>query len=47
MSSLKSAIILSVVLFTTLYAIKDGGLHLNEAGQYELRRCLQHAINHM
>ena len=30
-----------------LYAIQDGGLHLNEAGQYELRRCFQHAINHM
>jgi hypothetical protein len=72
MSSLKSAIILSVVLFTislvpkcviicrsykrffnkalpvrSLYAIKDDGLHLNEVGQYELRRCFQHAINHM
>jgi lysophospholipase L1-like esterase len=31
----------------SLYAINDGGLHLNEAGQYELRRCFQHAINHM
>ena len=31
----------------SLHAIKDGGLHLNEAGQYELRRCFQHAINHM
>ena len=31
----------------SLHAIKDGGLHLNEAGQCELRRCFQHAINHM
>jgi hypothetical protein len=31
----------------SLYAIKDDGLHLNEVGQYELRRCFQHAINHM
>ena len=31
----------------SLYAIKDDGLHLNEVGQYELRTCFQHAINHM
>lgn len=31
----------------SLFAFKDGGLHLNEAGQYELRQCFQHAINHM
>ena len=31
----------------SLYAIKDDGLHLSEVGQYELRRCFQHAISHM
>ena len=31
----------------SLFAFRDGGLHLNEAGQFELRKCFQHAINHM
>jgi lysophospholipase L1-like esterase len=35
------------LLVRSLYAIKDDGLHLNGAGQYELHICFQHAINHM
>lgn len=31
----------------SLFAFKDGGLHLNEAGLYELRRCFQHVISHI